>query len=185
MNIFCTPLSFFLLVLLNSQIVDKVNALLKKNNPFQIVDAVFSLWAPLYPFSVLVLGLIWSNLTWPHLSVSSVGFILLHTIFISLNTHRLGDKAAKQGAGKFDKEMCCMQKFIADQAFKTAMKDRNIDGAAAAIKFAGLERNTLGIGVKSLECTDTASMSPEIASIIHHQVCIHLLIIVSSSPFVQ
>lgn len=78
-----------------------------------------------------------------------------------------------------------MQKFIADQAFKTAMKDRNIDGAAAAIKFAGLERNTLGIGVKSLECTDTASMSPEIASIIHHQVCIHLLIIVSSSPFVQ
>lgn len=43
MNIFCTPLSFFLLVLLNSQIVDKVNALLKKNNPFQIVDAVFSL----------------------------------------------------------------------------------------------------------------------------------------------
>lgn len=63
-----------------------------------------------------------------------------------------------------------MRHYVADQAFKNAMKAGDINGAAAAIKFAALERNTPLVGVKSPQCTDTASMSPEIASIISHQV---------------
>lgn len=93
-----------------------------------------------------------------------------------LYTSRLGEKGAKEGAGKFDKsKIVCMKKYIADQAFTNAIKDHDLKSAAAAIKFAALERNSILIGVLTPDCTDTTSfVNPEIASIISHQVCVCL-----------
>ncbi|KAG0141369.1 hypothetical protein CROQUDRAFT_98869 [Cronartium quercuum f. sp. fusiforme G11] len=84
----------------------------------------------------------------------------------------LGDQNAKVGAGKFDPmNIHCMQKRVADVAFSNALLVKDRAGAEAAIKFAGLERNTPAVGKASKECLEgeIKILNPEIARIIRHQ----------------
>lgn len=79
----------------------------------------------------------------------------------------LGNAAAAKGAPNVD-NLDCLQQIVADQAFTNAKAAGDVDGQANAIMFRALERNTAGVGVASVLCTDTAT-NPEIAAITQHQ----------------
>ncbi|CAD6499028.1 BgTH12-04682 [Blumeria graminis f. sp. triticale] len=79
----------------------------------------------------------------------------------------LGDTAAAKGAGNI-KNLDCLQRAIADQAFTNEKKAGNVDGMANALIFAALEKNTGAVGKASNTCTDKA-VNPEIDAISQHQ----------------
>ncbi|CCU74317.1 hypothetical protein BGHDH14_bghG000207000002001, partial [Blumeria hordei DH14] len=75
----------------------------------------------------------------------------------------LGDTAAAKGAGNI-KNLDCLQRAIADQAFTNEKKAGNVDGMANALIFAALEKNTGAVGKASNTCNDKA-VNPEIDAI--------------------
>jgi hypothetical protein len=75
----------------------------------------------------------------------------------------LGNAAAKEGAGTIT-NLDCLHQATADQAFTNAKAAGNVQAQADALIFAALERNTGGVGVKSVLCTDKA-VNAEIAAI--------------------
>ncbi|KAM7214635.1 hypothetical protein V8F06_009956 [Rhypophila decipiens] len=79
----------------------------------------------------------------------------------------LGNAAAAAGAGTVT-NLDCLQMETADQAFTNAKAAGDIPGMAGALMFRAIERNTLGVGVKSVLCTETA-VNPEIAALTQHQ----------------
>lgn len=79
----------------------------------------------------------------------------------------LGNAAAAAGAGSIT-NLDCLHQATADQAFTNAKAAGNVTGQADALMYAALERNTGGVGVKSVICTETA-VNPEIAAIQQHQ----------------
>lgn len=79
----------------------------------------------------------------------------------------LGNAAAAAGAGTVT-NLDCLQQETADQAFTNAKAAGDIPGMAGALMFRAIERNTLGVGVKSVLCTETA-VNPEIAALTQHQ----------------
>ncbi|KAM7202966.1 hypothetical protein V8F20_004213 [Naviculisporaceae sp. PSN 640] len=79
----------------------------------------------------------------------------------------LGNAAAADGAGTVT-NLDCLQQETADQAFTNAKAIGDIPGMAGALLFRAIERNTLGVGVKSVLCTETA-VNPEIAALTQHQ----------------
>ncbi|WVQ77935.1 hypothetical protein IAT38_000015 [Cryptococcus sp. DSM 104549] len=79
----------------------------------------------------------------------------------------LGNAAASAGQGQVT-NTDCLQQATADQAFTNAKAAGDVDGMTAALIFRALERNTGGVGVASVLCTETAA-NPEIAAITQHQ----------------
>ena len=79
----------------------------------------------------------------------------------------LGNGAAAAGAGAVT-NLDCLQMETADQAFTNAKAAGDIPGMAGALLYRALERNTLGVGVASVLCTETA-VNPEIAALTQHQ----------------
>lgn len=79
----------------------------------------------------------------------------------------LGNAAAAEGAGQVT-NLDCLKQETADQAFTNAKEAKDIGGMAAALLFQAIERNTGGVGVKSVLCTDKA-VNPEIAALTQHQ----------------
>lgn len=72
----------------------------------------------------------------------------------------LGNAAAAKGAGSIT-NLDCLQQATADQAFTNAKAANDVDGMTAALVYRALERNTLGIGLESATCIETAK-NPEI-----------------------
>lgn len=79
----------------------------------------------------------------------------------------LGNAAAADGAGTVT-NLDCLQQETADQAFTNAKAIGDIPGMAGALLFRAIERNTLGVGVLSVLCDETA-VNPEIAALTQHQ----------------
>ena len=79
----------------------------------------------------------------------------------------LGNAAAAAGAGSVT-NLDCLKQETADQAFTNAKAAGDLAGMAGALMFQALERNTAGVGVKSVACTD-AAVNPEIGAFAQHQ----------------
>lgn len=79
----------------------------------------------------------------------------------------LGNAAAAAGAGTIT-NLDCLHQATADQAFTNAKAAGNVTGQSDALLYAALERNTGGVGVASVICTETA-VNPEIAAVQQHQ----------------
>jgi hypothetical protein len=79
----------------------------------------------------------------------------------------LGNAAAAAGAGTIT-NLDCLHQATADQAFTNAKAAGDVTGMSDALLYAALERNTGGVGVKSVLCTDKA-VNPEIQAIQQHQ----------------
>lgn len=80
----------------------------------------------------------------------------------------LGNAAATAGLGKIT-DPDCLHQATADQAFTNAKAAKDVAGQSAALIFAALERNTGGVGVKSVLCTAIKAKNAEIAAISQHQ----------------
>ncbi|KAG8931894.1 hypothetical protein FRC02_001979 [Tulasnella sp. 418] len=80
----------------------------------------------------------------------------------------LGNAAASQGLGQIS-DPDCLHQATADQAFTNAKADGDVQGMVDALIFAALERNTGGVGVKSVLCTAIPATNPEIAALSQHQ----------------
>lgn len=79
----------------------------------------------------------------------------------------LGNAAAAAGAGSVT-NLDCLKQETADQAFTNAKAAGDLRGMAGALMFQAIERNTGGVGVKSVICNETA-VNPEIAALTQHQ----------------
>lgn len=79
----------------------------------------------------------------------------------------LGNAAAAAGAGDVT-NLDCLKQETADQAFTNAKGAKDLRGMAGALLFQAIERNTGGVGVASVLCTETA-VNPEIAALTQHQ----------------
>ena len=79
----------------------------------------------------------------------------------------LGNAAAADGVTA-DINLDCLKQFTADQAFTNAKEIGDVRGMAAALVYQALERNTGGVGVKSVICPEDA-VNPEIAAFDQHQ----------------
>ncbi|KAK7425050.1 hypothetical protein QQZ08_008326 [Neonectria magnoliae] len=79
----------------------------------------------------------------------------------------LGNAAAADGAGDVT-NLDCLKQETADQAFTNAKSAGDLRGMAGALLFQAIERNTGGVGVASVLCTETA-VNPEIAALTQHQ----------------
>jgi hypothetical protein len=79
----------------------------------------------------------------------------------------LGNAAAAEGAGDVT-NLDCLKQETADQAFTNAKEIQDIGGMAMALLFQAIERNTAGVGVESVLCTELA-VNPEIAALTQHQ----------------
>ncbi|KAF7554800.1 hypothetical protein G7Z17_g2642 [Cylindrodendrum hubeiense] len=79
----------------------------------------------------------------------------------------LGNAAAAAGAGSVA-NLDCLKQETADQAFTNAKAAEDLRGMAGALLFQAIERNTGGVGVASVLCTDTA-VNAEIAALTQHQ----------------
>ncbi|EJD52286.1 hypothetical protein AURDEDRAFT_56741 [Auricularia subglabra TFB-10046 SS5] len=80
----------------------------------------------------------------------------------------LGNAAASQGLGSFA-DPDCLQTGVADRAFTNAKAEGSVEGMTNALIFRALERNTGGVGVKSVLCTSFTPVNPEIAALTQHQ----------------
>jgi hypothetical protein len=80
----------------------------------------------------------------------------------------LGNAAAAAGLGKIT-DPDCLHQATADQAFTNAKAAGDVSGQTSALIFAALERNTGGVGTKSVLCTAIKAKNPEIAAITQHQ----------------
>ncbi|CAI4211919.1 unnamed protein product [Parascedosporium putredinis] len=79
----------------------------------------------------------------------------------------LGNAAAAEGVDA-DINLDCLKQFTADQAFTNAKAIGDVRGMAGALVYQALERNTGGVGVKSIICPEDA-VNPEIAAFDQHQ----------------
>ncbi|KAH7176733.1 hypothetical protein EDB81DRAFT_49582 [Dactylonectria macrodidyma] len=79
----------------------------------------------------------------------------------------LGNAAAADGAGSVT-NLDCLKQETADQAFTNAKAAGDLRGMAGALLFQAIERNTGGVGVASVLCTETA-VNAEIAALTQHQ----------------
>jgi hypothetical protein len=79
----------------------------------------------------------------------------------------LGNAAAAEGAGSVT-NLDCLKQETADQAFTNAKEIGDLEGMAGALLFQAIERNTLGVGVESVLCTETP-VNPEIGALTQHQ----------------
>lgn len=79
----------------------------------------------------------------------------------------LGNAAATDNCGTITNLDCCHQA-TADRAYTNAKAAGDVQAQADALIFRTLERNTAGVGVNSVLCTDTA-VNPEIAALTQHQ----------------
>lgn len=79
----------------------------------------------------------------------------------------LGNAAAAAGAGDVT-NLDCLKQETADQAFTNAKAAKDLRGMAGALLFQAIERNTGGVGVASVLCTEKA-VNPEIAALTQHQ----------------
>ncbi|OCF31493.1 hypothetical protein I316_06896 [Kwoniella heveanensis BCC8398] len=79
----------------------------------------------------------------------------------------LGNAAASAGQGSVT-NTDCLQQATADQAFTNAKAAGDVGGMTAALVYRALERNTGGVGVASVLCTETP-VNPEIAALSQHQ----------------
>ncbi|KAH6967986.1 hypothetical protein BKA56DRAFT_622849 [Ilyonectria sp. MPI-CAGE-AT-0026] len=79
----------------------------------------------------------------------------------------LGNAAAAAGAGDVT-NLDCLKQETADQAFTNAKGAKDLRGMAGALLFQAIERNTGGVGVASVLCTEKA-VNPEIAALTQHQ----------------
>ncbi|KAL7413543.1 hypothetical protein BDY24DRAFT_441337 [Mrakia frigida] len=81
----------------------------------------------------------------------------------------LGNAAALGGIGNFPGGPDCLQTGTADVAFTNAKAAGDIAGMTSALQFRALERNTGGVGTKSVLCTAFTPANPEIAALTQHQ----------------
>ncbi|KAF4448186.1 cell wall manno, partial [Fusarium albosuccineum] len=79
----------------------------------------------------------------------------------------LGNAAAADGAGDVA-NLDCLKQETADQAFTNAKGAKDLRGMAGALLFQAIERNTGGVGVKSVLCNETAT-NAEIGALTQHQ----------------
>jgi hypothetical protein len=80
----------------------------------------------------------------------------------------LGNAAAAEGAGAVA-DLDCLKQETADQAFTNAKAAGDLRGMAGALMFQAIERNTGGVGVRSVVCSSTAPVNPEIGAFSQHQ----------------
>lgn len=80
----------------------------------------------------------------------------------------LGNGAAAEGAGQIT-NLDCLHAATADRAFTNAKNINDIQGMVNALIFRALERNTLGVGLRSEACTGFNFANPEVAAVQQHQ----------------
>ncbi|KAM5361412.1 hypothetical protein ACJZ2D_013102 [Fusarium nematophilum] len=79
----------------------------------------------------------------------------------------LGNAAAADGAGDVE-NLDCLKQETADQTFTNAKAAGDLRGMAGALLLQAIERNTQGVGTKSVLCNETA-VNAEIGALTQHQ----------------
>jgi len=80
----------------------------------------------------------------------------------------LVDDSAKKGNG-FISDLGCLQMAISDVAYTNSKRTSDVNGMVASLIYRTLERNTIGVGVRSEPCKTMRAVNPEIAVLEQHQ----------------